>query len=218
MLTPPPLPRPLAVVPPPTSSAVPVVPSGTVLEQQAMKVVLEYFALWSQTTTNIDGLGCSFILRQWITMDVMTPRSKVMDEKLKFSIRWPLRNYSIRPGSISAQCVDTCTVSAVVEWDTKSYERNDHSVGSANIYLRIVLNASPTGGAILSENELGPPRFIKNPSSRLTGAAQPSYQSLAPPASEPLSAATGPSYYEGRQARIDYEQMVRSTGRRRVAS
>jgi len=99
----------------------------------------------------------------------------------KFSIRWPIRHYTVIPSSLTIQCSDnTCTVTGVVGWDCTSQERNAHSVGSANFALRIV------NGVIVSES----------------GSALTSHADTV----ESQQAGTTVAYTQGRQARIEYEQ------------
>lgn len=203
MLSPPPSSPPLtdgpAPVPSPYSPPSPSL-SGTAQEQRAMSVVLGYYALWSEATTNVDALTAYYAERVHY-YGGFTSRAKVMDDKQKFSLRWPIRKYAIRPGSLSAQCADTCSVSAIVEWDTKSYERNDHSVGSANILLKIVLNGSPTGGVIVSESG-GVIVVKKEP-------LQPPRPAAPAPATTPSDdAGATAGFAAGRQARTEWEQWV----------
>jgi hypothetical protein len=76
-----------------------------------------------------------------------TSRSKIMDEKRKFSMRWPNRSYTVKMDTLVTQCTDGCSVSGIVDWDASSTERNEHSTGSAVFVLKIAPN-----GLIVSEN------------------------------------------------------------------
>jgi len=52
-----------------------------------------------------------------------------------FVKRWPIRIYTIEPGSLSVNCIDqtsTCYASGIVEWDDSSVARDARSKGVAN--------------------------------------------------------------------------------------
>jgi hypothetical protein len=76
----------------------------------------------------------------------------VMAEKRAFIERWPLRAYSIRPGTISTSCDpkdNSCAVTGIVDWRASSPDRNAASTGSARFQLTFAINAGePT---LLSE-------------------------------------------------------------------
>ena len=127
-----------------------------------------------------------------------------MDEKRKFSARWPIRHYTIQPNTVFAQCTDTCSVTGVVQWDVSSIERNAHSIGTANFVLKIALNGSPAGGIILSENGA-----VLSAHNDTLPAAQASLTS-APLSPQPVDATSLPAYVAGRQARLDYEAWFNS--------
>jgi hypothetical protein len=164
-LYPPPMQTPPPLVSPPSSTA----------EQQANRLVQAHYAYWSQGGTNVESLA-QYYADKVSFYGTIISRERVMNEKRNFSIRWPVRHYTIN--STYAQCdVDgTCSVTGVVAWDCTSQERDEHSAGSANFAVRLV------SGRIVSEN-----------GSVLTGRKET--------AEAPSTAA----YVEGRQARIAYE-------------
>ena len=163
---------------PPSQTPPPVAPPSSPAEQQANRFVQAYYAYWSQSGTNIENLA-QYYAEMVSFYGNMIPRERAMDEKRKFSIRWPARRYTIN--SIYAQCdVDgTCSVSGVVAWDCSSQERGEHSFGTANFALRLV------NGRIVSEN-----------GSVLTGRKE---------TAKSQAATSTPAYIEGRQARMAYE-------------
>ena len=176
-----------APVAPPASSEI------NVSEQRAKAIVAAYYDLWSRGGTDVEGLA-QYYGDAAVFYGSNEPRNKIMDEKRKFSVRWPIRHYTIKPGTVFAQCADTCAVTGVVEWDVSSIERGAHSVGSANFVLKIRFSSGPAGGIILSEN----------------GAVLAAHNDTLPTAQAPFTSATAdpgasPSYAAGRQARLDYE-------------
>jgi ATP-dependent protease ClpP protease subunit len=172
-------PQPFIAQPQPQYQA-PTAPVVTSAEQQAKSVVLAYNAYWSQSGTNVEELA-DYYADMVSFYGTMTSRDKMMDEKRKFAVRWPIRHYVINPGSLFVQCDSSgCTVTGVVNWDCTSQERGAHSVGSSNFALRLV------NGLIVSEN-----------GSTLTG-----HRDTVESQQAPVTA----SYAQGRQARIEYEQ------------
>jgi hypothetical protein len=187
---------------------------GSAIEHRAMSFVLFYYALWSQSGTDVERLA-QYYDDPVVFYGSRVPRSKVMDEKRKFSARWPSRLYTVRTSTMFAQCSETCSVTGVVEWDVSSPNRGAHSVGAANFVLRIAPDHSATGGVILSENG----SVLSNHTDSLPPAPQASATAPIQPAPDPTSPPVVPgtlspeqqaasattAYAEGRQARIDYE-------------
>lgn len=77
-----------------------------------------------------------------------TSRNEVMAEKLKFVERWPVRAYSLKPGSENATCEKTCKVTGVVDWFATTPSRDRSSSGSAE--YSVVWD--PVAEKIISEN------------------------------------------------------------------
>ena len=163
--------------------AAPIQTPALSAEQQATRLVFGYNADWSQDGTNIEGLA-QYYAPQVTFYGTVVPREKVMDEKRKFSVRWPIRHYTVNPNSLLVQCGNdgACSVTGIVAWDCTSQERGEHSIGTANFAYRIV------DGVIVSEN-----------GSVLTGHKDSAAQEQT---------VMTPAYAEGRRARIDYEQWV----------
>jgi hypothetical protein len=163
---------------PPAQTPPSAAPPPSTAEQQASRLVQAYYAYWSQGGTNVENLTQYYAEMVSFYGNIIS-RERVMNEKRIFSIRWPVRHYTIN--SIYAQCdVDgTCSVTGVVAWDCTSQERGEHSVGTANFAVRLV------NGRIVLEN-----------GSVLTGRKE---------TAESQTAASTVAYAEGRQSRIAYE-------------
>jgi hypothetical protein len=175
-------PQPQYSRPPQPQYQPPSAPAASPAEQQATRLVQAYYANWSQGGTNVENLARYYADAVSFYGGTIS-REKLMEEKRKFSVRWPIRQYNI--GSLSVLCGDGgCSVTGIVAWDCTNQERGEHSIGTANFALRIV------NGVIVSEN-----------GSVLTGRKE---------TVESQAAASTVAYGQGRQARIGYEQWVNS--------
>jgi hypothetical protein len=166
--------------PAPTVSATPVVPQADPSPAaRAVQVVVNSYAVWSQGGVNVEPLA-AYYNANVNYFGKMVPREQVMVEKRKFSARWPVRHYTVNPSNLIAQCDadGACAVTGTIGWDCTSQERNEHSVGTAQISLRIL------NGVIYAEN-----------GSVVSGHKEPIGGSDV----------TAPGYVQGRQARINYE-------------
>jgi hypothetical protein len=62
----------------------------------------------------------------------------VLEEKRKFAERWPIRDYTVRDGSLSVRCGGTaCNISATIDWFAYSPARRKASNGVATFSLEI---------------------------------------------------------------------------------
>jgi hypothetical protein len=189
------------------------VPAGGPVERAAMNLVMAYYNYWSQSGTNVEQLA-GYYNTTVNFFGANTPRSKVMDGKRQFAARWPIRHFTVQQNTLYAQCDNTqCSVSGVVQWDTSSVERNDHSVGSANFVVRI----SPPGvifyenGSVLTGHK-EPLLAIQSTPQYAATAAQvpmPDTTTAAPNADQQASSVTQ-AYADGRRDRIAYEQWFAS--------
>jgi ATP-dependent protease ClpP protease subunit len=187
-----------AAAPPPTVVAPPAATSGSPAEQQAKSLVLAYYADWSRSGTDVENLA-RYYGNTAAFYGSPISRDKIMEEKRKFSVRWPIRHYTIQPGTLFAQCSDTCSVTGVVQWDVSSIERNAHSTGTANFVLKIALNEASAGGVILSENGA-----VLSAHNDALSAAQTSL-SAAPSPPPAVDGTSSTAFAAGRQARLSYE-------------
>lgn len=78
----------------------------------------------------------------------LVSRATVLKEKETFTRRWPIRAYSIRPGSEIVQCGTICRVEAIMDWHARSEERGKTASGIATIEIEW----NPATGKIVSEN------------------------------------------------------------------
>jgi hypothetical protein len=104
-------------------------------------------------------------------------------------------------GEVAEPCANGSTLSHRV---LAGQDFTAHSVGAANIVLKIELNDSPTGGVVLSENGT----VVSAHNDALSGA-----QAYQPPGNVPAVASgstSSPAYAAGRQARLDYEAWFNS--------
>lgn len=116
---------------PPSVSQLPVTPSET-LEDVARRFAVAYNAAWSAPNESaipfmrrVYGARVNFYGGEISSSDVI-------DEKRRFADRWPIRNYSIRPDTITIRCNGSiCTVDAVVDWFAHSPTRKQSSDGVA---------------------------------------------------------------------------------------
>jgi hypothetical protein len=177
--------------------------------------VLRYSAQWSDGN-DVEGLAAFYADTVSFYGDEVG-RDKVMDEKRRFSRRWPVRHYTVRTNTLFAQCSDICSVSGVVEWDASSAERAARSTGSANFVLRIVPGRPGLGeGRIVSENgavlasHIEPltavPAAPVAPVTSIVPAVPTTASGIAALSPEQRQAAMTPAYADGRQARATYEQ------------
>ena len=190
-----PWPSPIAPAHPVQSAAKlsPHEPDDASLER-AKSVVTAYFASWSGSGTNVENLA-EYYGATTVIYGTAEPREKIMAEKRKFFNSLAdtrLRCRARDPGSAMQR---NLLVSGTVEWDVSSPSRGAHPLGAATFQFTIALNASPTGGILLSEN------------GAVISAHNDATISDQPPALPATSefAVRSPAYAAGRQARIHYE-------------
>ncbi|MBB4238144.1 hypothetical protein GGD57_004748 [Rhizobium esperanzae] len=58
-------------------------------------------------------------------------KDAVLKEKAAFAQRWPERIYSVKPGSVTANCAGKCEMSGIVEWFARNKDTGKTSVGMA---------------------------------------------------------------------------------------
>jgi ATP-dependent protease ClpP protease subunit len=166
---------------------------GAPAERQAKNLVLSYYAIWSNSGTDVEALG-HYYGDSALFYGTRQFREQIMTEKRKFSARWPVRHYTVRVPTLFAQCADICSVTGVVEWDVSSPERGAHSIGSANFVLKVALDSSGSDGIVLSEN----------------GSVLSAHNDTLPTAQASTDTSSTHAYLSGRQARVDYEAWFNS--------
>ena len=117
-------------------------------EGRALAYVLSYYEAWSRG--NAEALV--FMDRAYSeTINFYgKPKSRVyvVDEKVKFVMRWPVRAYNVKPGTATVSCVTYCVVAGIVDWYAKRNVGGGVSSGSA----RFLISWDPSTGKIVSES------------------------------------------------------------------
>lgn len=109
----------------------------------ATDFLFDYLRSWSQE----NSLALDDIKRLYADRVVFygaeIPFSKLYEEKEAFAVRWPVRDYSVRPETISVECVrqDRCIITSVVSWDALAPGRNSRSRGTAELALTLEARA-----------------------------------------------------------------------------
>jgi clan AA aspartic protease (TIGR02281 family) len=117
-------------------------------QNAARSQTMAYFSSWSGTDAE-SAAG----VRQYFAPAVnfygtMTDINSLMAAKLKYSARWPIRNYTIRDPSLQISCSDsqTCVVQGITDWDDSDPLSGRRSVGVSSFILGLQDNL------IVSEN------------------------------------------------------------------
>ncbi|MDM9628427.1 hypothetical protein QTL95_21245 [Rhizobium sp. S152] len=104
-------------------------------EQKALVFIAGYHDAWSRG--NGEALG--FMEKAYAdTIQFYgkpTPKAQVMTEKRDFAERWPIRAYSVRNGSVRAECSDKCRIDGVLDWYAKKELNQKISSGAASFSL-----------------------------------------------------------------------------------
>lgn len=118
------------------------------VEASARQAVGRFFAAWSnpddpdgQAMRGFYAASVNFYGKQ---MSV----EQVMQEKLRFARRWPMRSYAVEPDSFHISCSesDTCTVFGTLDWNAANSGGVRKSSGTARFSL------SYKGGHIIEEH------------------------------------------------------------------
>jgi hypothetical protein len=108
--------------------------------QRAIAFAQDYFAHWSEANDQAIGYFSGTYAPTVVFYGTSINRADLMKQKLAYVERWPLRIYTLKPGTAAAPCADdgsTCTVGGVVEWDCRNPARRAHSIGTANFSLTV---------------------------------------------------------------------------------
>jgi hypothetical protein len=95
---------------------------------------LDYISAWSApNNAGIDGLRSFYAGEVNFYGAILSPGT-IMDQKIKFAERWPVRTYTARADTIAVNCLDEhfCTVSGVEDWAASNPATGAHSVGVAD--------------------------------------------------------------------------------------
>lgn len=123
----------------PTPSAVP--PNVTVRLRDWSRQFI--FALYHQmSATNDTALAAlSSVYAETVNyFGADMPREQVIDREMQFLTRWPVRQYKPKDGQVFVNCDEAarvCSVSGVLQFDARSIERNQRSVGEATFQYRL---------------------------------------------------------------------------------
>ena len=128
----------------------------------AKDFALEYHSAWSSR----NDVALAFMSRAYRGSVEFYGRSSgaevVLKEKRKFAQRWPVRDYSIRDGSLRVNCdVSECSISALIDWFAHSPARMKSSSGVATFELSINLET------LVITREAG--RVVKNQTANSSG-------------------------------------------------
>lgn len=117
-------------------------------EDRALAYVSSYYEAWSRG--NAEALV--FMDRAYSeTIDFYgKPKSRVyvVDEKVKFVMRWPVRAYNVKPGTATVSCATYCAVAGIVDW----YAKRDVGGGVSSGSARFLISWDPSTGKIVSES------------------------------------------------------------------
>jgi len=201
----------------PAPPTVAQLPHGSPLEQKVMGLIVSYYALWSRGGMDVEALA-QYYKDSVAFYGAVTPLAKIMDDKRKFSVRWPVRKYTVMTNTLFAKCSDVCSITGVVEWEVASVERNAQSTGTANFVVKF----DPASGRIIAEDgsvlashseklDAMPQASPSVAALPIPVAPQPIPQQPLPPAGddwtpEQVAASGTPSFAAGRVDRTDYEK------------
>ncbi|MGR3717155.1 MAG: hypothetical protein ACU0B1_10450 [Thermohalobaculum sp.] len=119
--------------------------------KSAEDFINKYFSTWSGQNENVDDIEI-FYQDAVEFYGPLTGRKKIMQEKRKFSLRWPVRQYKIEHEKTRVSCSSRCAVSGVVDWDTFSEARHVRSLGRADFRFEIIAVNSALGWVIVHES------------------------------------------------------------------
>jgi hypothetical protein len=179
---------------PPVAVGTTLVPQSEITasaaEERAAKLVRSWYAMWSSMGTDTSALQHYYgDTIQYYGGTVL--KAKVLLEKQRFAVRWPIRAYTVRADSLTVSCPSTCSVTGVIDWNVSSPERRERSIGSASFAMEI-----PATGPLIVLSENG--KVLASHKEPL-----PSSDGAAGSASEPQADSASGAFADGRQARID---------------
>lgn len=132
---------------PSTRTVVTAAETAATDEQKALAFMTRYHDAWSLPNAEAFAfLGAAYGDRVNFYGKSAT-REEVLIDKRRFADRWSRRAYSVRHGSESVHCTDTCQLDGSVEWFAQSARGDRASSGTADF----TLVWDPKTGKILSE-------------------------------------------------------------------
>jgi DnaJ domain len=136
-------------------------PSSDSLEARAVDFVSAQVSAWSSTNPiSLTSLASSYA-EEVFYYGTRKSRQAIFLEKRRLLERWPERIYDVQPGSITVQCLaNICSVSGMVDWQTRSVPRAASASGIAKFEYKVTL--SPSAFSILSENGSVVKRYRKD--------------------------------------------------------
>ncbi|MDX0594939.1 hypothetical protein GOD17_06925 [Sinorhizobium medicae] len=117
-------------------------------EDRALAFVSAYYQAWS--LGNAEALVFMDRAYNETVSFYGKPRSRiyVVDEKVKFVMRWPVRAYNVKPGTATVSCAAYCVVAGIVDW----YARRDVGYGVSSGSARFLISWDPSTQKIASES------------------------------------------------------------------
>ena len=201
------------------SAPLPPVPDGFVLESpsaspenpfsledlsnRATNFVEEVFREWSMPNDYVFRRLGELYADEITYYGVSKTRQAVLAEKLKFAKRWPERNYTLHPGTLSVQCErinSTCRLEGIVDWQARSAKRSASSRGTARFSYVLSLQGSAIGIIAESSSVLGREKAPTTQGAHTAGShaievnrpSQPDrYAVASPPAQDRVASAEG---------------------------
>ena len=105
-------------------------------ETKAASFVGRYHQAWSSDNSTALGFMQSAYGDNVSFYGKTISKTALLQEKIKFAERWPIRSYSVRPDSLAIQCQTTiCHIEGIVDWSASSPARRKHSQGAASFSM-----------------------------------------------------------------------------------
>ncbi len=128
------------------------IPIHADLQQRATNFVLSVIEQWSGPANLSRRFLSSVYAMQVEYYGFLKERDAVVKDKRRFTERWPMRKYIVKPNTIKTQCdpaTSTCEVGGILDWTASSEQRNVSSSGSAEFDYKVKLTVD--GFFILAE-------------------------------------------------------------------
>src|SRR5262249_42890561 len=121
----------------PDANPNPPIPGGTkaradFMKDRATEFVNSLFAAWSKPNDEALPALARLYSKQVSYYGVLQPAQSVMLDKQRSAERWPEREYTLRPNSLSVTCTQgtlACEVDGIVNWKVGNSETKTASTG-----------------------------------------------------------------------------------------